>query len=192
MCIKVARGASVDNAPMQNCLAEALGKGMKKLRVKMIGGLLLVLAGSLGLAGTVGAQTVYKTVDEKGNVSYTDRPALQQEGDAMSVDVVDLQIKLTDPTVIAANREAANKDASANNVAADIRAEHAATEAEQQARNKANRSATCARAKSRLQRYRENRRIYREGENGDREYLDDKALDAERASAARSVEEWCD
>jgi len=157
-----------------------------------MGGLLLVLAGSLGLAGTAGAQTVYKTVDQKGSVSYTDRPPLLLESDAKSVDVVDLQIKLTDPTVIAANREAAGKDASANDVAADIRAEHAATEAEQQERNDANRAATCARAKSRLQRYRENRRIYRQGENGDREYLDDKALDAERASAARSVEEWCD
>jgi hypothetical protein len=172
-------------------LREALGNVMMTFRVKLTGSLLLVLAGTLTLAGTAGAQTVYKSVDDEGNVSFTDRPPMQ-ESDADSVDVMDLQIQLTDPAVIAANREAQAKDASANQVAADIRAEHATTEEEQQARNEANRVATCARAKSRLNRYRENRRIYRQGEDGDREYLDDKQLDAERAEAARSVQEWCD
>jgi len=169
-----------------------MGIGMKKLRVKLTASLLLVLAGSLGLTGIVDAQTVYRSVDDKGNVSYTDRPPLLQEKDSQPVDVMELQIQLTNPVVIAANRDAAAKEAKANKVAAEIRSEHEGKEAEEKAREEASRVANCAKAKSRLKSYRENSRIYREQENGDREYLSSEELDAERASAARSVDELCD
>jgi hypothetical protein len=36
------------------------------------------------------------------------------------------------------------------------------------------------------------RRLYREGEDGERDYLSDDELDNARAEAEKSVNEWCD
>jgi len=153
----------------------------------------LVMSLLVGLVGSTGAlaQTVYKTVDEQGNVSYTDRPPLQQQVNEAPLDVMELQIKLTDPTVIAANRKSFDDNQSARQkVDAAMREEQSAEGAKAQ-REAEERDANCKIANQRFKRYTETRRLYRMTDDGERTYLDSKEIDTERLKAAQAVDKWC-
>ncbi len=156
-----------------------------------IGVLTATLLLGLGVSGTLSAQTVYKSVDDEGHVAFTDRPPLQQADGEQPLDVLELRIRLTDPALIAANRESAQADARANGVAEDIRAKHDSEDAAELAAKEKQRAENCDFAKARLTKYSQVRRLYREGSNGEREYLSDDEIDTERANAARAIDKWC-
>lgn len=152
----------------------------------------LVLGSLLGLAATaeLTAQTVYRVVDDTGNVSYTDRPPATQSADT-AVDTMRVQIKLTDPATVAANRANDLEAKRAADIAGGIRAQQAEEDAAEQARLQEQREANCEIAKQRFQKYSEARRLYRELGDGEREYLSSAEIDSERVAAADSVDEWC-
>jgi len=153
----------------------------------------IVFAGLLAGAGTAtgaAAQTVYKFVDDQGNVSFTDRPPLQQGIDVSPLDVMELQIRLTDPAAIAANRESAAEDARARDLVDSLTDTSGADDAEA-ARQADERAANCDLAKQRLNRSAQANRLYKSDDNGERVYLNDAEIDAERMKAARAVDQWC-
>ena len=136
----------------------------------------------------VTAQTVYKSVDEQGNVTYTDRPPLNMPVET----VAGLDIDRTDRAGIANQNEESRKQAVADNAAKQMRADDNAEKAGVDAAMKENRAANCEIANERMTKYSEARRLYHDMGDGEREYLSDAELDAERSKAVRSVNEWCD
>jgi len=136
----------------------------------------------------VSAQNVYKTVDEQGNVIYTDRPPTN-----MPVEMVaGLDIARTDAEGISNQNEESRKQAAADNAAAQMRANQNAEEADMQAAVSETRKANCEEAQKRVTKYTEARRLYRDVGDGEREYLSDAEVDAERSDSVRAVNEWCD
>jgi hypothetical protein len=149
-----------------------------------VGALLLTQAFLLD----VSAQSVYKTVDEQGNVIYTDRPPAN-----MPVEMVaGLDIARTDADGISNQNEESRKQAVADKAAAQMRANQNAEEAGIEAATSEIRKANCEEAQKRVTKYSEARRLYRDVGDGEREYLSDADVDAERSKSVRSVNEWCD
>ncbi len=149
------------------------------------------LVAAFGLSAGTAAQTVYKTVDDAGNVAYTDRPPLQQESAEQPLDVMEVEIQRSDRELVAANRAAEKENARVNGVVESIRANQEADDAARLAREEQQRSANCKLARERLTKYSQARRLYREDEAGERVYLSEQEIDAERANAVRAIDKWC-
>ncbi len=140
-----------------------------------------------GLCSVAFAQTVYKTVDDEGNVAYTDRPPMIPGAEM----VRGLDISPTDNNFL----DESEKQQAADHVAQDIRIqfeqEKASEDAQMAAAQNEQRVANCRSANERLKKYSESQRLYRTTASGEREYLDSNELDAARSKAARDVVEWC-
>lgn len=164
-------------------------QGMKTVIAVAV--LLAGLLAGAGFATGAVAQTVYKSVNEQGNVSFTDRPPLQQDVDESPLDVMELQIRLTDPAAIAANRESAAADTRARDMVDSLTAEQDSGDDAEAARKAEERAANCDLARQRLNRYAQASRLFKSDDAGERVYLDDAEIDAERIKAARAVDQWC-
>ena len=140
-----------------------------------------------GFASVAAAQTVYKTVDDDGNITFTDRPPLNRPAER----VEGLTIAATDDGFL----EESEKQQAADNVAAEIREqfenEQAAEEAQMAAAAEKERASNCQRANERLTKYSQAQRLYKTDATGERQYLNDDELDSARSKAARDVAEWC-
>lgn len=125
------------------------------------------------LALPVSANEIYRWVDDNGVVHYTDRP---REGAER------LTIRTASPST----------PARASTVAAP-RGEQSELMAEPDADQTAEiRSANCTSSRERLARLQRAPRLYREGEDGERLYLDDDERTLVLAEAQELVESWCD
>jgi hypothetical protein len=151
-----------------------------------LAGLLLIA----GLSTSVSAQNVYKTVDDLGNVEFTDRPPMG--ADTRPVErVKGLDIEPVDNQKIKAeNLQATEQNGKAQAAQKARQVSDAEGAVEQQALNQ-ERVANCKSAKARLTMYQENGRIYRTGDDGEREYLTSDEVDSVRTEAASSVKQWC-
>ena len=146
--------------------------------------LVTTLAFTLTLSGNAIAGDIYKWVDAEGNVHYEDRP-LSDGAERVAIEsrstdraAASAQASATAESwaeARAARREARDEQPSAE----ELRAE--AEEKRQQ----------CAAYREKLQQMLTSRRLYREGENGERVYLDDSQIDEARATATTQVEEFC-
>lgn len=142
-----------------------------------------VLAGGLHLDRA--SADVYKYVDERGVVQYTDKPR------TLPAERMGLQSQRTDPEAAKARTEEElkrlNEAAASSQKTADQQKE-AKDAAELTAKDKAER---CTKARERYDQYMNSQRLYRQAADGSREYLDDAALDNARNSARISMEELC-
>ena len=137
---------------------------------------------SLLIAGQVSATTVYRTVDENGNVQYSDRP---DGGETQQLTIRAPRAASSAPTrTAAASAPAQDEAAPAGGPTKQQLAEEAARKAERRAEN-------CEIARDRLERYAISHRLYRPLPNGEREYLSDAEIDEARAKAEADVKEWC-
>jgi Domain of unknown function (DUF4124) len=135
--------------------------------------------------------TVYKWVDPQGKVQYGDRPP-----DGVHADVVAFLGHRSDRTASspapstarqAAPRATPNAPSSAaNENIANSQAKSAVDKDVEETRAK-----QCADAKDRYQKYIASRRLYKEGKNGEREYLSSEQIDAERLNAKRDMDSVC-
>ena len=135
-------------------------------------------------AGSAWSAQVYRVVDADGNVTYSDRP------DAWNAETIFINTSIATPAVASA---ATADNAPAEEGTIDEEGEidenvYAEPTAEEIA---AERMERCGIARERQERYNIAHRVYRETEDGEREYLNDTELDATRAQAAADVEEWC-
>lgn len=145
----------------------------------------LVIFAALALATTTlyAQQQVYRSVDEQGNVVYSDRP----EGQDAEPVFIAVRRPPGNPVGIAQPRARAGASESAQqeNLAAEMGAEPTAAQiAEQRARN-------CEIARERLELTLTSRRLYRTTAEGERQYLDEEEIDAARERAMADVETWC-
>jgi len=161
------------------------------MEAKKLAGISLAMLLGMAVTLDLAAQTVYRVVDEAGNVSYSDRPPSTQQPGDRPVEAMRMEIKLTDPATVAANRESAQRAAEDEAIADGVRDQQAVEDAAEAARQAEQRAANCKVAKQRFKKYSEARRLYRDLGDGEREYLSSEQIDSERVSAARSVDEWC-
>ncbi|HET6630383.1 MAG TPA: DUF4124 domain-containing protein [Woeseiaceae bacterium] len=143
-----------------------------------------LLALALTVPAAVLASDIYKWVDENGIVHFGDLPAENAD-----VEIVHISSQPTDPAAVRARiqaRSQAGADAAETVPGAD-----ALTEEEIAARER-ERAEKCTMYKERLQKFLTSRRLYREDENGERVYLDEKETLAARAEVQEQVLEYCD
>ncbi len=150
----------------------------------------LVLASALVVTPALGQQaTVYKWVDDQGVPHYSDQPPANAASEALPI-----RYRRTDKSTVQARAKANETPEDAANPReeqqdADATAADAATTDRE--KNLAQRAATCKKAQERVANYSQAQKLYKPGPNGDRVYLTDEELDAERADAQRVMEEWC-
>jgi hypothetical protein len=174
-------------------LALHLESGVNKVNfTAMLAGLAVAC---LSFVNPVASQTVYRAVDELGNPAFTDRAEEYENAEAISITVAAArERRLSRERTLKANADATVNDdaddkymAFAQGVRESQEAEDMAAEVQQQDVKKAN----CEKAQQRLDKYKTARRLYRENDSGEREYLSDEQTDTARADAARKVDQWC-
>ncbi len=131
------------------------------------------------------AGEIYKYVDENGNVHYLDRPSGESGEQRLDVTysgtsnaAVSAQVKRRQNYMEALD-EARKETQSRREAEAQARAEMEA------------RAAKCQENRARLETYLQARRLYRENEAGEREYLDDEQILEARRKAEEAIQETC-
>jgi hypothetical protein len=127
---------------------------------------------------------IYKWTDENGNVHYEDRPT----GDDVQLVAV---TRDTDNASVQASIDARRARESARADARSKRDEDAQTAAAEQLAA-ANRAEKCEDSRARMETYLTARRLYKEGEDGERVYLDENQIMDARAKAQESIQKYCD
>lgn len=151
----------------------------------MLSGLLI---GCLSISTPVNSQTVYRAVDELGNPAFTDRPEEYAAAEAISITIAGSDSK----RVVRQQADVTSEDEDdGDDVAASIRAQHAAEDAAEMAQEQDVKAANCDKAKTRFGKYKSARRLFRQNDSGDKEFLSDEETDTARADASRSVDQWC-
>lgn len=137
--------------------------------------LLLLVAGS-ALAGEI-----YKWTDADGTVHYADQP--------LGVDAERLNIKSKATDRDSPERQAASR-AAENEEPESAPAEASPSPAELRKQAKENK-ARCEEYTARQESIETSRRFYREDENGERTYLDDKQVQEVREQVQANIKEFC-
>ena len=131
------------------------------------------------------ANEIYKWTDDEGNVHYRDRPT-----GAPSEVRLGVSYKRTDKVVIEQRRETRMDSQAARQERRD-----AANEADRVAAEESEAAAAqqkqCASYRASLQRYAQSRRIYREGADGERTYLDDDEMTQARKRLEDHIAKNC-
>ena len=146
--------------------------------------LILFTSASVAFSAAAVAGEIYKWTDDEGNVHYEDRPT----GEA--VERVAITSSRTNNTAVRASidarraRQAAREDANAER-------EEEERKAEEVARIAAERQQKCQESRARMESYLQARRLYRESENGEREYLDDTQVMEAREQAQEDIQAYC-
>jgi hypothetical protein len=132
------------------------------------------------IAGSVLGTEVYRSVDENGVVTFSDRPS----GDRHELVVVNTTPPAAAPAAPTGRTAAAPEP--------DAMAETGDTEETPSERELAEqRSRNCEIATERAERYSRSRRLYRALPDGEREYLNEEQTAAARADAEADVATWC-
>jgi len=136
----------------------------------------VVLCAVLVTWSTLASAVVYKWVDAQGKVMYGDRPP-----DGVHAQVVELLG--THPGRTSTTPSPAPKP-NPETPPTDVKQAVAKDVAE-------TRDKQCADAQAQYKKLIEGRRLYKTGDNGEREYLTSEEIDAERTNAKRTVDEIC-
>ncbi len=144
-------------------------------------GFVFALCSTVLLLTSLDASAVryYKSIDENGNVVFSDRPA---SSDAEQIDV---QVFTPDlPAPAAPTTKKSEGDA-----AAKVEAEQGAEEDLKALQ--ATRDENCKKAKNRLQQLQTISRLYSEDEKGNRTYVSDDDRTKQLAETRTLIKEWC-
>lgn len=149
---------------------------------------LVLAAAALSLvAGSALASDIYRYTDADGNVHYVDRPS-----GADSEQRVAIASKRSASSASSTRR--AQPQATAESAEADAAGDENGNSkksrseiiAEQKERDK-----RCADFRAKLETMVTSRRLYREGDDGERQYLSDAEIDEARAQAQQLIEDNC-
>ena len=146
--------------------------------------LVLVLA-TAALTTSAFAGEIYKYVDDDGNVQYLDRPSGESGEERL-----DVTYSGTSSEAVSARVQHQRDYMSALEEArADARSQR---DAEAQARAEMEaRAAKCQEYRARLETYLQSRRLFRENEAGEREYLDEEQTMEARRKVEEAIQETC-
>lgn len=147
---------------------------------------LAVLSVGLGLMSVAAVADVYRYKDPNGNVIYTDRPeVLPAERLKMqaqrATDSEEEEAPEQDETAALAERDKARSEALKSQAEKKKAAES----------NAAGKAEACNKARQDYLNRMNAQRLYEDQPNGERRYLDDKQLDAARASAKQAMDALC-
>ena len=146
--------------------------------------LFITIATALLVSATAVAGDIYKWTDEDGSVHYEDRPI-----GGVPMERLELVTRNTDSAAVQARVEARrNARATADQIASEAPPDMSRQEirAEQEKRQQ-----KCQEFRDRLERFLRSRRLYKEGESGEREYLDEAATLAARDRVQGQIQEYC-
>jgi Domain of unknown function (DUF4124) len=147
----------------------------------------LVLASALVVTPAVAQQaTVYKWTDDQGVTHYSDQPPVDVESEALPI-----RYRRTDRAAVQNKIKTEETRQGAEDLREEQEDAEEETAATQREKDLAERAATCKQARERVTNYNQAQKLYKPGPDGDRIYLTDEELDAERADAQRVMEEWC-
>ena len=142
---------------------------------------IVLLAAALALSPIASAQ-LYKYVDKDGKTVYTDQPPANAESKP-------LRIQAAPPTVAAPVKSSLDKDKDLEKVRkAEV---DKAKKGEQAAKAAQDAEQRCAAARSNLLQYEGGGRVAKRNAAGERVFLEDKELEAEKQKARADVEEAC-
>jgi hypothetical protein len=147
----------------------------------MLNRFMLPLALLMVAAPTAGAD-LFRTIDENGNVVFTDRPVAQG-----TAELLDVKSARTDNLRVAERRQA-KLEGRQNELRSE---EEAAEQAEKQQANQARSDENCRRAREALASLISAQRLFVTNDNGERAYLDDEQRNARIARGEADVAEWC-
>jgi hypothetical protein len=148
--------------------------------------ILAVIAGVLTCTA-VQAGDVYKYTDERGNTMYTDRPM----PGAVRVSTANVRPPEVTERNFAAQQATNNQQLAASNQRA-AQGQTDARAAAQVAKDlEATRAARCKQAREQYNSSIVARRLYTTDKDGNRQYLNDSQIAAERVEAAKTVEAIC-
>ncbi len=137
-----------------------------------------------GLTTTAIAE-VYTWRDENGVLHYGDKPGSD------NAELVEIQTSRTNRSQVAERYAAARESrAATSNDYQEAQASAAAAE-EAAGVSAQEKAAACTKARETLSNYINARRLYKTDDNGNREYLDSKAIDAARTTAEKNVADKC-
>ena len=140
---------------------------------------------ALTASGGVLANEIYKWTDEDGNVHYEDRPS-----DAVRAERLAMTYKPTNGAALDKRMEAF-AEGEASRQEARAAADVAAQEAEKAAAEAEARQKRCDTYRSQLETMLQARRLYRQGEDGERQYLDDTQRQEARTRAEELIAKNC-
>jgi hypothetical protein len=140
----------------------------------------VLLCAALMAWSAMASAVVYKWVDAQGKVQYGARPP-----DGVHAEVVELLGTHTGR----ANRPDAPSPAGARAPTAEPSAKDAKKTVDSDVAQ--TRDKQCADALDRYKKLIEGRRLYKTGDNGERQYLTSEEIDSERVSAKRDIDEIC-
>ena len=158
---------------------------MKRLSAPA-GLLVLCIAGFAASTAVAQEASVYKWVDAQGVPHFSDQPPLDSSAEELAI-----RFKKTDKAALQARVQAESELDAAAAIREDMTETEAAAAKADQRKVVAEREAFCAAARDRMAKYGSAQRLYKPGPDGERIYLSDEELDAERANASRAVDETC-
>lgn len=144
------------------------------------------LAWSILLVLPIGASAdIYRSVDENGLVVYSDLPTGSAERIAVRTAAGRTAAAQASPAA-EGSEESSEEAGDDSPIFAEVPREPTPEEiAEDRARN-------CEYSRQMLETYSTSHRLYRQGADGERQYLSDDEIDAARAKAESNVAAWCD
>ena len=140
---------------------------------------------ALTLCGGAVANEVYKWTDDEGTVHYRDRPT-----GAPSEVRLGISYNRTDKGVIQ-QQQAARVETQATRQERSDAADEADRAAAAEAAAAAGQQKQCDSYRASLERYAQSRRLYREGANGERTYLDDDEMTQARKRLEDHIAKNC-
>jgi Domain of unknown function (DUF4124) len=142
----------------------------------------LIWAITLILPVGVFAGEIYRSVDDHGIVVYSDRPSKDAEEITVNIPGVTSSAAARQPAKAA---DAAKDEAPDPTLVAQIPRESTPEEIA------ADRTKNCDYARQMQTTFSQSHRLYRNGPNGEHEYLSDAEISEQRAKADSEVAKWC-
>jgi hypothetical protein len=143
-----------------------------------------VLVAALLFSGATVAGEIYKWIDDNGNAHYEDRPTADAD-----IERLNIASKRTDNAAIQERqRSASEARAAARQVAAEAPQEMSKQElrAEQEKRQE-----QCQMYRDRMVQFSRSQRLFEEGEDGERRYLDDAQTVDAHNRVQQQIDKYC-
>lgn len=144
----------------------------------------LLFAALIAWSGMASA-VVYKWVDAQGKTLYGDRPP-----DGVHAEVVEL-LGTHVPTARPVDNSRSAPSPTQGSTAPQKTAAAGDDDAKKASDSSAEQIKQCAEAQERFKKLTEGRHLYKEGANGERQYMTSQEIDTERADAKREIDAVC-
>ena len=146
--------------------------------------MIMFTTAALVFSGAALSGEIYKWTDKDGNVHYEDRPTGDNDAELLAFS------SNTDNSAVRASIDARRANEAARANARSKRDEDGQAAAEEQLAA-AERVAKCQDSRTRMETYLTARRLYKEGDAGEREYLDDSQIMEARSKAQEDIQKYC-